>query len=228
MANILICDDEKDIVSALEIYLKSEGYEIFKAYNGEEALDVMANEDIHLVLLDVMMPKMDGIQTILKIRETSNVPVIFLTAKSEDADMILGLNVGADDYITKPFNPLEVQARVKSNLRRYMKLGSNVVEKDVLEIGGIELNRKTKVVSLDGTEISLTPTEFIILELFMTYPGEVFSPNAIYERIWRNDSYGTENIVAVHVRHLREKIEYDPANPRHLKVVWGQGYKMEA
>jgi DNA-binding response OmpR family regulator len=228
MANILICDDEKDIVSALEIYLKSEGYEIFKAYNGEEALDVMANEYIHLVLLDVMMPKMDGIQTILKIRETSNVPVIFLTAKSEDADMILGLNVGADDYITKPFNPLEVQARVKSNLRRYMKLGSNVVEKDVLEIGGIELNRKTKAVSLDGTEISLTPTEFRILELFMTYPGQVFSQNAIYERIWRNDSYGTENIVAVHVRHLREKIEYDPANPRHLKVVWGQGYKMEA
>lgn len=154
MANILICDDEKDIVSALEIYLKSEGYEIFKAYNGEEALNVISNEDIHLVLLDVMMPKMDGIQTILKIRETSNVPVIFLTAKSEDADMILGLNVGADDYITKPFNPLEVQARVKSNLRRYMKLGSNVVEKDVLEIGGIELNRKTKVVSLDGTEMS--------------------------------------------------------------------------
>ncbi|MCR4782344.1 MAG: response regulator transcription factor [Lachnospiraceae bacterium] len=227
MANVLICDDEKDIVSALEIYLGSEGYNIFKAYDGMEALSVMKENEIHLVLLDVMMPKLDGIKTIMKIREFSNAPVIFLTAKSEEADMILGLNVGADDYITKPFNPLEVQARVKSNLRRYMKLGSSTVEKDVLSIGGVELNRKTKVVTLDGNEISLTPTEFKILELFMSYPGEVFSPNAVYERIWKNDPYGTENIVAVHVRHLREKIEYDPANPRHLKVVWGQGYKME-
>ena len=211
----------------LEIYLGSEGYNIFKAYDGMEALSVMKENEIHLVLLDVMMPKLDGIKTIMKIREFSNAPVIFLTAKSEEADMILGLNVGADDYISKPFNPLEVQARVKSNLRRYMKLGSSTVEKDVLSIGGVELNRKTKVVTLDGNEISLTPTEFKILELFMSYPGEVFSPNAVYERIWKNDPYGTENIVAVHVRHLREKIEYDPANPRHLKVVWGQGYKME-
>jgi len=227
MANILICDDEKDIVSALEIYLSSEGYTTFCAYNGQEALDILDKEEIHLVLMDVMMPVLDGIHALMKIREKSNVPVIFLTAKSEDADMILGLNVGADDYITKPFNPLEVQARVKSHLRRYMMLGSQVVEKDVLSLGGIELNRKTKLVTLDGTELSFTPTEFKILELFLENPGVVFSPNAIYERVWKDDAYGTENVVAVHVRHIREKIEYDPANPRHLKVLWGQGYKME-
>lgn len=227
MANILICDDEKDIVSALQIYLETEGYQTFTAYNGQEALDVMAKEEVHLVLLDVMMPVLDGIHTLMKLREKSNVPVIFLTAKSEDADMILGLNVGADDYITKPFNPLEVQARVKSHLRRYMTLGSSEIKKDALSIGGIELNKSSRTVTLDGNALSLTPTEFKILELFMENPGTVFSPNAIYERVWKDDAYGTENVVAVHVRHIREKIEYDPANPRHLKVLWGQGYKME-
>jgi DNA-binding response OmpR family regulator len=174
-----------------------------------------------------MMPKMDGIQTITEIRKTSNVPVIFLTAKSEDTDMILGLNIGADDYITKPFNPVEVLARVKSNLRRYLTLGSQS-KKDVYSMGGIELNPKAKEVTLDGDALSLTPTEFKILELLMEHPGEVISPKEIYTSVWQDDSFGTENIVAVHVRHLREKIEIDPANPRHLKVVWGQGYKMEA
>ncbi|MCR5668277.1 MAG: response regulator transcription factor [Lachnospiraceae bacterium] len=227
MPNILICDDEKDIVSALEIYLSSDGYQIYKAYNGEEALEMMKRDPIDLVLLDVMMPKMDGIQTITEIRKTSNVPVIFLTAKSEDTDMILGLNIGADDYITKPFNPVEVLARVKSNLRRYLTLGSQS-KKDVYSMGGIELNPKAKEVTLDGDALSLTPTEFKILELLMEHPGEVISPKEIYTSVWQDDSFGTENIVAVHVRHLREKIEIDPANPRHLKVVWGQGYKMEA
>ncbi|SEI72202.1 DNA-binding response regulator, OmpR family, contains REC and winged-helix (wHTH) domain [Lachnospiraceae bacterium A10] len=227
MPNILICDDEKDIVSALEIYLSSDGYQIYKAYNGEEALEMMKRYPIDLVLLDVMMPKMDGIQTITEIRKTSNVPVIFLTAKSEDTDMILGLNIGADDYITKPFNPVEVLARVKSNLRRYLTLGSQS-KKDVYSMGGIELNPKAKEVTLDGDALSLTPTEFKILELLMERPGEVISPKEIYTSVWQDDSFGTENIVAVHVRHLREKIEIDPANPRHLKVVWGQGYKMEA
>ena len=227
MPNILICDDEKDIVSALEIYLSSDGYQIYKAYNGEEALEMMKRYAIDLVLLDVMMPKMDGIQTITEIRKTSNVPVIFLTAKSEDTDMILGLNIGADDYITKPFNPVEVLARVKSNLRRYLTLGSQS-KKDVYSMGGIELNPKAKEVTLDGDALSLTPTEFKILELLMEHPGEVISPKEIYTSVWQDDSFGTENIVAVHVRHLREKIEIDPANPRHLKVVWGQGYKMEA
>lgn len=227
MPNILICDDEKDIVSALEIYLSSDGYQIYKAYNGEEALEMMKRYPIDLVLLDVMMPKMDGIQTITEIRKTSNVPVIFLTAKSEDTDMILGLNIGADDYITKPFNPVEVLARVKSNLRRYLTLGSQS-KKDVYSMGGIELNPKAKEVTLDGDALSLTPTEFKILELLMEHPGEVISPKEIYTIVWQDDSFGTENIVAVHVRHLREKIEIDPANPRHLKVVWGQGYKMEA
>ncbi len=227
MPNILICDDEKDIVSALEIYLSSDGYQIYKAYNGEEALEMMKRYSIDLVLLDVMMPKMDGIQTITEIRKTSNVPVIFLTAKSEDTDMILGLNIGADDYITKPFNPVEVLARVKSNLRRYLTLGSQS-KKDVYSMGGIELNPKAKEVTLDGDALSLTPTEFKILELLMEHQGEVISPKEIYTSVWQDDSFGTENIVAVHVRHLREKIEIDPANPRHLKVVWGQGYKMEA
>ncbi len=227
MPNILICDDEKDIVSALEIYLSSDGYQIYKAYNGEEALEMMKRYSIDLVLLDVMMPKMDGIQTITEIRKTSNVPVIFLTAKSEDTDMILGLNIGADDYITKPFNPVEVLARVKSNLRRYLTLGSQS-KKDVYSMGGIELNPKAKEVTLDGDALSLTPTEFKILELLMEHPGEVISPKEIYTIVWQDDSFGTDNIVAVHVRHLREKIEIDPANPRHLKVVWGQGYKMEA
>lgn len=227
MANILICDDEKDIVEALKIYLSNEDYNIFTAYNGKEALNIIENNEIHLVLLDIMMPIMDGIETISKIRKIKNIPVIFLTAKSEDTDMILGLNLGADDYITKPFNPLEVQARVKSHIRRYLTLGSGQIKKDVLSIGGIELYKNEKKVLLDGKELSLTPTEFKILLLLMGEKGKVFSTKEIYENVWGGDAFGTENTVAVHVRNLREKIEYNPAKPRHLKVVWGQGYKIE-
>ena len=242
MYNILVCDDEKDIVSALEIYLTADGYQVFTAYNGREAVDILNKEEIHLVLMDIMMPGMDGIRTTAKLRETemngisamvkirekSNVPVILLTAKSEDTDKILGLTVGADDYVTKPFNPVELQARVKSQLRRYMQLGGSMKqERDVLAIGGIELCDRTKEVTLDGEPVSLTRTEYDILKLLMEHPGEVFSPNQIYEQVWRDNPYGTENTVAVHIRHLREKVEYNPAEPRYLKVVWGRGYKME-
>lgn len=227
MYNILICDDEKDIVSALEIYLLSDGYTVFKAYNGREALDIIKEEDIHLVLMDIMMPEMDGIQAMVKMRENSNVPVILLTAKSEDTDKVLGLTVGADDYITKPFNPVELQARVKSQLRRYMQLGSGQPGKAKLAVGGIELDDKSKQVMLDGDLVNLTRTEYDILKLLMEHPGEVFSPNEIYEKVWNDNPYGTENTVAVHIRHLREKLEYNPAEPRYLKVVWGRGYKIE-
>lgn len=227
MYNILVCDDEKDIVSALEIYLRSDGYQVFPAYNGQEALAVMEREDIHLVLMDIMMPKMDGIQTMVKIREKSNVPVILLTAKSEDMDKVLGLTVGADDYITKPFNPVELQARVKSQLRRYMLLGGGLAERPKLSVGGIEMDDKSKEVTLDGEIVNLTRTEYDILKLLMEHPGEVFSPNQIYEKVWDDNPYGTENTVAVHIRHLREKLEYNPAEPRFLKVVWGRGYKIE-
>ena len=227
MYNVLVCDDEKDIVSALIIYLESEGYNVFIAYNGQEAIDVIKENDIHLVLMDIMMPVMDGISAMVKIRDISNVPVILLTAKSEDTDKILGLTVGADDYITKPFNPVELQARVKSQIRRYMQLGSGNITSQRLTIGGIELDDKAKEVFLDGDKVNLTRTEYDILKLLMDHPGEVFSPNQIYEKVWKDDPYGSENTVAVHIRHLREKIEYDPANPRHLKVVWGRGYKME-
>ena len=227
MYNILICDDEPDIVSALKIYLASDGYRIYEAYNGREAIEMMQKTEIHLVLMDIMMPEMDGIQTMVKIRENSNVPVIFLTAKSEDNDKVLGLMVGADDYITKPFNPVEVQARVKSQLRRYMQLGGGNMTKKNLAIGGIELDDSAKVVTLDGDAVSLTPTEYDILKLFMEQPGVVFSPKDIYRKVWKDAPFGSESTVAVHIRHLREKLEYDPANPRYLKVVWGQGYKME-
>ena len=227
MYKILVCDDEKDIVSALRIYLTAEGYEVFEAFNGKEAIEVLQRQEIHLVLMDIMMPVLDGISAMVEIRKNSNVPVILLTAKSEDMDKVLGLNVGADDYITKPFNPVELQARVKSQLRRYMLLGGGNVKKDVLSIGGIELNDKTKEVTLDGEEVSLTRTEFDILKLLMEHPGQVFSPNQIYEHVWQDNPYGTENTVAVHIRHLREKIEYNPAEPRFLKMVWGRGYKME-
>ena len=228
MYNILVCDDEKDIVSALEIYLTADGYQVFTAYNGRQAVDILNKEEIHLVLMDIMMPEMNGISAMVKIRENSNVPVILLTAKSEDTDKILGLTVGADDYVTKPFNPVELQARVKSQLRRYMQLGGNTKqERDVLAIGGIELCDRTKEVTLDGEPVSLTRTEYDILKLLMEHPGEVFSPNQIYEQVWRDNPYGTENTVAVHIRHLREKVEYNPAEPRYLKVVWGRGYKME-
>lgn len=227
MYNILICDDEKDIVSALKIYLSDANYTLFEAFNGKEALEVMNSQDIHLILMDIMMPELDGISAMMKIRETCNVPVILLTAKSEDTDKILGLTVGADDYITKPFNPVEVSARVKSQLRRYMQLGGGNIKANTFCIDGIELDDTEKLVTLDGEPVSLTPTEYDILKLFMEYPGQVFSPNEIYKRIWKEAPYGSENTVAVHIRHLREKIEINPAEPRYLKVVWGQGYKME-
>lgn len=226
MYHILVCDDEKDIVSALKIYLTADGYEVFCAYNGKEALEVLEKEEIHLVLMDIMMPQMDGITAMTKIRETSNVPVILLTAKSEDTDKVLGLTVGADDYVTKPFNPVELQARVKSQLRRYMQLGGGNIKKDTLSIAGIELDDRTKQVTLDGETVSLTRTEYDILKLLMEHPGQVFSPNQIYEKVWNDNPYGTENTVAVHIRHLREKVEYNPAEPRYLKVVWGRGYKI--
>ena len=226
MYNILVCDDEKDIVSALKIYLMAEGYQVYEAGNGREALECLAKEDIHLVLMDIMMPEMDGITAMVKIREHSNVPVILLTAKSEDTDKILGLNIGADDYVTKPFNPVELQARVKSQLRRYMQLGGGSVRKEVLTMGGIELDDRTKEVTLDGDKVSLTRTEYDILKMLMENPGKVFSPTQIYTQVWKDNPYGAENTVAVHIRHLREKIEYNPAEPRCLKAVWGRGYKM--
>lgn len=227
MYNILICDDEKDIVNALKIYLNDENYSLHEAFNGKEALEVIRQQEIHLVLLDIMMPEMDGIQAMVKIREMSNVPIILLTAKSEDSDKVLGLTVGADDYITKPFNPIEVSARVKSQLRRYMQLGGGSVKSDVLRVGGIELDDKEKNVTLDGEPVALTPTEYDILKLLLQNPGQVFSPREIYQRIWNDLPYGSENTVAVHIRHLREKLEINPAEPRYLKVVWGQGYKCE-
>ncbi|MCM1193415.1 MAG: response regulator transcription factor [Butyrivibrio sp.] len=227
MYNILICDDEKDIVNALKIYLRDENYTLFEAFDGKEALKIVEEQDIHLVLLDIMMPEMDGMAAMVKIREKSNVPVILLTAKSEDTDKVLGLTVGADDYITKPFNPVEVSARVKSQLRRYMQLGAGNIKKAVLRCGAIELDDEEKRVTLDGEEVSLTPTEYDILKLLMQHPGQVFSPKEIYRKIWNDLPYGSENTVAVHIRHLREKLEINPAEPRYLKVVWGQGYKME-
>lgn len=229
MYNILICDDEKDIVEALNIYLSSEGYSVYKAYNGKEALDIIGKTDIHLVLLDIMMPVMDGITAMSKMREKTNIPVILLTAKGEDTDKILGLNVGADDYVTKPFNPVELIARVKAQLRRYMTLGGGNTEKnnDMLVVGGIVLNDKAKSVSVDGENISLTPTEYHILKLFMKNPGKVFSPKDIYRMVWEDIPLGSEGTVAVHIRHLREKIEINPSEPRYLRVVWGQGYKLE-
>ena len=227
MYNVLVCDDERDIVSALKIYLTSEGHNVIEAYNGKEAVDIVSKQEIHLVLMDIMMPVMDGIQAMVKIREISNVPVILLTAKSEDTDKVLGLNVGADDYVTKPFNPVELQARVKSQLRRYMQLGSGTKDMAKLRMGGIEIDDKAKEVTLDGEKVNLTRTEYDILKLLMDYPGQVFSPNQIYEAVWKDNPYGTENTVAVHIRHLREKIELNPQEPRFLKVVWGRGYKME-
>ena len=227
MYRILVCDDEKDIVSALSIYLTADGYQVFEAYNGKQALAIMEEEDIHLVLMDIMMPEMNGISAMVKIREKSNVPVILLTAKSEDTDKVLGLTVGADDYITKPFNPVELQARVKSQLRRYMLLGGGEIRQDAIVNGGIELDDRTKIVKLDGEEVSLTRTEYEILKLLMEHPGQVFSPNEIYEAVWKDNPYGTENTVAVHIRHLREKIEINPKEPKYLKVVYGLGYKCE-
>ena len=227
MYNILVCDDEKDIVSALTIYLTTAGYQVFPAYDGTEALDLLRREDIHLVLLDIMMPKLDGIAALTRLREASNVPVILLTAKSEDTDKIQGLNLGADDYVTKPFNPVEVMARVKSKLRRDLQLGGGTVRPTALRLGGIALDDRTKEVTLDGDPVSLTPREYDILHLLMGSPGTVFSPKRIYRAVWGEEPFGVENAVAVHIRHLREKLEIDPSDPRYIKVVWGQGYKME-
>ncbi len=228
MYNVLVCDDEKDIVAALKIYLTAEGYQVYEAFNGKEAIEVLSKEDIHLVIMDIMMPVMDGITAMAKLRENSNVPVIMLTAKSEDTDKVLGLNIGADDYVTKPFNPVEVQARVKSQLRRYMQLGGSTAPKtELLSVGGIELDDRTKEVTLDGEKVSLTPTEYDILKLLMENIGKVYSPSQIYSAVWNDSPYGTENTVAVHIRHLREKLEYNPAEPRYLKSVWGRGYKLE-
>ena len=227
MYKILICDDEKDIVSALKIYLEAEGYETLSAYNGEEALNIIEEKEVHLLLMDIMMPVLDGISAMVKLREKSNIPVILLTAKGEDTDKILGLNVGADDYITKPFNPVEVIARVRSQLRRYMQLGGNTKSKNDFVIGNIELNDSEKKVLVDGEEVNLTPTEFEILKLLMKNAGAVLSPKEIYRKVWNDEAYGAESTVAVHIRHLREKIEINPAEPRYLKVVWAHGYKME-
>ena len=227
MIYILICDDEKDIVNALKIYLSNPDYVLFEAFNGEQALNILSVEHIDLVLLDVMMPVMDGIETLAKIREEYNMPVILLTAKSEDADKILGLNIGADDYITKPFNPLEVTARIHSQLRRYLKLGSGIVKDDILTVGGIELDDRKKEVFVEGEKVSLTPKEFEILKFLMSNLNRVFSPKEIYSGIWKQEPYGAENTVAVHIRHIREKIEINPAQPEYIKVIFGQGYMIE-
>ena len=229
MYNVLICDDQPDIVNALKIYLTPEGYNLFEAFTGQEALDIVRKNDIHLILLDVMMPVMDGITATAKIREFSNAPIILLTAKSETEDKVLGLNVGADDYITKPFVPVEVLARVRSQLRRYDCLGSKPETVDGnLTVGGVTLDDRTKSVMVDGEAVSLTPTEYAILHLLMANPGKVFSTKVLYESVWQETALGSEGAVAVHIRHLREKIEINPSEPRYLKVVWGQGYKMES
>lgn len=229
MYGILVCDDERDIVSALRIYLEADGYRVFEAYDGREAVELIkGGEDINLVLMDIMMPGIDGISAMAQIREFSNVPVILLTAKSEDTDKILGLNVGADDYVTKPFNAVELLARVRSQLRRYMQLGGATVRENVLTVGGISLDDIAKTVTVDGEPVMLTPTEQGILKLLMENPGRVFTPREIYSKVWTDAPYGAESTVAVHIRHLREKIEIDPSEPRYIKAVWGCGYKMEA
>ena len=227
MYTILICDDDRDIVSALEIYLTSEGYHTVAAYNGAQAIQAVQENEVHLVLMDIMMPELDGIRATAKLREGSNVPIILLTAKSEDNDKILGLNIGADDYITKPFNPLEVIARVKSQLRRYTALGGADKSTGQLSVGTISMDDSSKQVTVDGNPVSLTPIEYNILKLLLSHPGQVFSSAQIYEQVWNDPAYGSENTVAVHIRHLREKIEINPAEPRYLKVVWGLGYKIE-
>ena len=228
MANILVCDDDKEIVEAIEIYLSQDGYRIYKAYDGQQAIDILQKEDIHLLIMDIMMPKLDGIRATLKIREYSSIPIIILSAKSEDTDKILGLNIGADDYITKPFNPLELAARVKSNLRRYTSLGSlNQSGKSVYQVGGLVINDDTKQVMVDDELVKMTPIEYNILLLLVKNQGRVFSINQIYESIWNEDAIGADNTVAVHIRHIREKIEINPKEPRYLKVVWGVGYKID-
>ncbi|CEN84883.1 response regulator transcription factor [Paraclostridium sordellii] len=229
MSNILVVDDDKEIVDSIEIYLKNEGFNIFKAYDGLEALDILINNDIHLILMDIMMPKLDGIKATIKIREEKNIPIILISAKSEDIDKIIGLNIGSDDYITKPFNPLELIARTKSQLRRYIKLGTYKAEekKDILQSGGLTLNTSTKEVFIDDELVKLTPIEFKILNLLLANRGRVFSIDEIYEKVWKEESFNAENTVSVHIRRIREKIEINPKEPRYLKVVWGVGYKVE-
>ena len=227
MYTILICDDQPDIVNALKIYLAPEGYRLLEAHTGAQALQTVQQEQVHLILLDIMMPVMDGITATARIREISNVPIILLTAKSETGDKVLGLNVGADDYITKPFVPVEVLARVRSQLRRYARLGSVAAAPDELTAGAVSLNDREKTVTVDGEPVSLTPTEYSILRLLMKNPGTVFSTKALYEAVWQEAALGSEGSVAVHIRHLREKIEINPSEPRYIKVVWGQGYKLE-
>ena len=229
MYNVLVCDDDREIVEAIEIYLSQEGYKVLKAYDGEEALKVLDREKVDLLIIDVMMPKLDGIRATLKIREKKNMPIIILSAKSEDADKILGLNVGADDYMTKPFNPLELTARVKSQLRRYTQLGSTIDKSNqaVYAVGGLSIDDEQKEVTVDGEPVRLTPIEYNILLLLVKNQGKVFSIDQIYESIWNEDAIGVDNTVAVHIRHLREKLEINPSEPRYLKVVWGKGYKLE-
>ena len=228
MHRILVCDDEKDIVSALRIYLEAEGYQVMEAYNGREALELLKKEELHLVLMDVMMPELDGVSALAAIRQRSNVPVIMLTAKSEDSDKVLGLTLGADDYVTKPFNPVELLARVRSQLRRYMQLGGNSPARgDVLKVGELVVDAQRGEASVNGELLNLTSTEFDILKYFVENPGKVLSPREIYTAVWKNEPYGAENTVAVHVRHIREKIEINPAEPRYIKAVWGKGYRLE-
>ncbi|SCH39821.1 response regulator transcription factor [Romboutsia sp. 1001713B170207_170306_H8] len=230
MYNILIVDDDREIVESIEIYLKNEGFNTYKAYDGIQALDIIMSKEIHLILMDIMRPKLDGIKATIKIREEKNIPIILVSAKSEDTDKIIGLNIGADDYITKPFNLLELVARVNSNLRRYMNLGnySNLdVNKEVIKSGGLELNTYTKEVKVDGEIIKVTPIEYKILELLLRNKGRVFSIDEIYEKVWQEESFNVENTVAVHIRRIREKIEINPREPKYLKVVWGVGYKIE-
>lgn len=229
MAKILVCDDDKDIVEAIDIYLTQEGYEVLKAYDGDEAIKVLKRNEVDLLIMDVMMPQLDGIRATLKIRENMSLPIIILSAKSEDADKILGLNIGADDYITKPFNPLELVARVKSQLRRYTQLGSTARSDNQSEFrtGGLVIRDDLKEVTVDGEKVKLTPIEYNILLLLVKNQGKVFSINQIYENIWNEEAIGADNTVAVHIRHIREKIEINPKEPRYLKVVWGVGYKVE-
>lgn len=231
MYNILICDDDKEIVKAIEIYLSKEGYNILKAYNGMEALEILkTNDNIHLIILDIMMPKLDGIETANIIRKDKSIPIIMLSAKSEDYDKISGLNNGADDYVTKPFNPLELIARVNSQIRRYTSLGSMVKkeeDKNIFKSGDLIINDSSKIVEVDGKEVKLTPTEYNILKFLTKNKGIVYSIEQIYENVWEEESYGAENIIAVHIRHIREKIEINPREPKYLKVIWGIGYKIE-
>ena len=226
MYTVLVCDDEKDIVSALKIYLTSDGYNVLEAYNGKEAVSIIDNNEVHCVLMDIMMPDMDGLSALMKIREKYNTPVIFTTAKSEDNDIVLGLNLGADDYITKPFNPVEVLARVRSQIRRFTRLGGSTSPMNIV-VAGITIDDNGKAVYVDGKEVSLTPKEYEILKLLALTPGKVYSPADIYRHVWKDEPFGADATVAVHIRHLREKIEINPNNPRYIKVVWGQGYKID-